>query len=314
MGGCRCSAKLGLNVMKKTYLTIFGLLLNSVLIIAQTTDDLLNMVSEKSKKEFTTATFKTTRLINFHTTEVLGKRCLDFRISHRFGDFNTGAYNAWGVDGGANIRLALEYSHDSRLMIGIGRTSGKKIADAFLKYRLLRQTTKGGGMPVSITLFSGIYHTFLQNVTINGENKYQSIPDRLSYCNQIMIGRKFNSRFSFQLTAAMVHVNLVEKLSDKNDCFIAGAVTRFKFAKRQAITLEYGYRINKYSNDKYYDSFGIGYDLETGGHVFQLHLTNSFGLTEDQYFMYSNTSWENWGIRLGFNISRVFTLQKRIQE
>lgn len=279
------------------------------LINAQNPADLLNLVNEKPKKEYVTATFKTTRLVNFHTVEVLSKRSLDFRISHRFGDFNSGAYNAWGIDGGANIRLALEYCHGSRLMFGVGRTSGKKIADGFLKYRLLKQTTKGGGMPVSVTLYTGIYHTFMQNVIIDGENKYQNISDRLSYCHQIMIARKFSPRFSLQLTGAMVHVNMVDKISDKNDCFIAGVVTRFKFTKRQAITLEYGYRINKYSKEKYYDSFGIGWDVETGGHVFQLHLTNSFGLTEDQYFMYTNTSWDNWGIRLGFNISRVFSLQ-----
>lgn len=298
-----------IKIMNKTIVAFSFFLCISYATFAQSPDDLLNMVAEKPKKEFVSATFKTTRLINFHTVEVLSRRSLDFRISHRFGDFNSGAYNAWGVDGGANIRLALEYCHGSRLMFGVGRTSGKKIVDGFLKYRLLKQTTKGGGMPVSVTLFTSVYHTFMQNVLIDGINKYQSIPDRLSYCNQIMIGRKFNSRFSFQLTGAMVHVNMVDKIFDKNDCFVIGGVTRFKFAKRQAITLEYGYRLNKYSKDKYYDSFGIGYDLETGGHVFQVHLTNSFGLTEDQYYMYTNTSWENWGIRLGFNISRVFSLQ-----
>jgi hypothetical protein len=295
--------------MKKIIVSLSLIIISSSAFFAQSPDDLLNMVADKPAKEFVSATFKTTRLINFHTVEVLSRRSLDFRISHRFGDFNSGAYNAWGIDGGANIRLALEYCHGSRLMFGVGRTSGKKIADGFVKYRLLKQTTKGGGMPVSVTLFSSVYHTFMQNVLIDGVNKYQSIPDRLSYCNQIMIGRKFNSRFSFQLTAAMVHVNLVDKIFDKNDCFVAGAVTRFKFTKRQAITVEYGLRLNKYSKEKYYDSFGIGYDLETGGHVFQIHLTNSFGLTEDQYFMYTNTSWDNWGIRLGFNISRVFSLQ-----
>lgn len=295
--------------MKKIILSLSLITSCSTAFFAQTPDDLLNMVAETPKKEYTTATFKTTRLINFHTVEVLSRRSLDFRISHRFGDFNTGAYNAWGIDGGANIRLALEYCHGSRLMFGVGRTSGRKIADGFLKYRLLKQTTKGGGMPVSVTLFTGVYHTFLQNVIIDGKNKYQTVPDRLSYCHQIMVGRKFSSRFSFQLTAAMVHFNLVDKITDKNDCFVVGGVTRFKFAKRQAITVEYGYRLNKYSNEKLYDSFGIGYDLETGGHVFQIHLTNSFGLTEDQYFMYTNSSWDNWGIRLGFNISRVFSLQ-----
>jgi hypothetical protein len=268
------------------------------------------MLEEKPKKEFTTATFKTTRLINFHTVEVLSKRSLDFRISHRFGDFNSGAYNAWGIDGGANIRLALEYCHGSRLMFGLGRTSSKKIVDGFLKYRLLRQTNSEGGMPISLTLFSSMYNTF-ERSKIAGLDKYTNITDRFSFCNQIMIARKFNSRFSFQFTAAMVHINLVEKITDKNDCFILGGVTRYKFTKRQAVTLEYGYRLNQYSKSKYYDSFGIGYDLETGGHVFQIHLTNSFGLTEDQYFMYTNKSWDNWGIRLGFNISRVFSLQER---
>ncbi len=294
--------------MKNIFITLLTLLTTTQL-FSQSADDLLNMVAETPKKEYTTATFKTTRLINFHTVEVLSKRSLDFRISHRFGDFNSGAYNSWGIDGGANIRLSLEYCHGSRLMMGIGRTSGKKIADAFLKYRLIKQTTKGGGMPFSVTLFSSVYHTFLRVPPVDGNAYYQTISDRLSYCNQIMIGRKFNSRFSFQLTGAMVHVNLVKNITDKNDCFVVGGVTRFKFAKRQAITVEYGYRLNKYSNDKLYDSFGIGYDLETGGHVFQIHLTNSFGLTEDQYFMYTNTSWENWGIRLGFNISRVFSMQ-----
>ncbi|MBA3663582.1 MAG: hypothetical protein H0W61_05155 [Bacteroidetes bacterium] len=293
--------------MRKIKLSLAFLIAVLNVFCQEKAEDLLNFVNEKPKKEFTTATFKTTRLVNFHTVEVLGKRSLDFRISHRFGDFNTGPYNAWGTDGGANIRLSLEYCHDGRFMFGIGRTSTNKIVDGFLKLRLLRQTTNNS-VPVSITLFSGIYQTF-ERANIDGINKYQADADRLSYCHQIMIGRKFNSRFSIQLTGAMVHFNLVENISDKNDCYIVGVVTRFKFAKRQAITLEYGYRINQYSTDKYYDSFGIGYDLETGGHVFQLHLTNSFGLTENQYLMYTNKTWQNWGVRLGFNISRVFSLQ-----
>ncbi len=173
--------------MKNIYISLLALTLSSTIASAQSPDDLLNMVAEKPKKEFVSATFKTTRLINFHTVEVLSKRSLDFRISHRFGDFNSGAYNAWGVDGGANIRLALEYCHGSRFMFGVGRTSGKKIADGFLKYRLLKQTTKGGGMPISLTLFTSVYHTFMQNVLIDGENKYKNVSDRLSYCHQIMI-------------------------------------------------------------------------------------------------------------------------------
>jgi len=272
-------------------------------------EDLLKLVDTVKKKEFVTATFKTTRLINFHTIEVVGKRGLDFRISHRFGDFNTGAYNAWGIDGGANIRLGLEYSHDGRLMFGLGRTSDQKIVDGFVKYRVLRQTTDDRN-PVSITWFSGAYHTF-EHVQVDGYNKYQRATDRLSYCHQVMVARKLSSRLSAQVTMAMVHFNLVDNLTDKNNCYILGGLIRYKFTKRQAVTVEYGHRLNNYSNAKYYDSFAIGYEVETGGHVFQMNFTNSFGLTENQYFMYTTSSWRSWGIRLGFNISRVFTLAKR---
>lgn len=270
-------------------------------------EDLLDLAG-KQDKSFVSATFKTTRLINFHTCEVLGRRCLDFRISHRFADINSGSYNAWGIDGGANVRLSLEYSHDGRLMFGIGRTSEKKMVDAFAKYKLIRQTFENGS-PVSVTLFSGMYHTF-ERKTVDGFNKYQRVSDRLSYCHQVMIARKFTDRFSAQLTAAFVQFNMVDNLSEGNVCWITGIVARYKFTRRQALTLEYGYRLNHYSNNKYYDSFGIGYEIETGGHVFQVNVTNSFGLTENQYFMYTSSSWTNWGIRLGFNISRVFSLQR----
>lgn len=296
------------NTMKKLIYILFCSQLITTAIKAQTTDDLLSLVDEKPKKEFSTATFKTTRNINFHTSEVIGKRCLDFRISHRFGDINSGSYNAWGIDGGANIRLGLEYSHDGRLLFGLGRTSTGKIIDGFLKYRLLRQTTDNS-MPLSITLFSSMYHTF-ERTKVNGENYYKNPTDRMSFCNQIIIARKFNPSFSLELLGGMVHYNMVNKITDKNDCFFVGGVTRIKFTKRQAITLEYAYRLNNYSNTPYYNSLGIGYEVETGGHVFQMHLTNSFGLTENQYFMYTGTKWSNMGVRLGFNISRVFALSR----
>ena len=294
--------------MRIIYFIFFNVLISVLFKAQDNPEDLLKMVEEPIKKEFTSSTFKTTRLVNFHTSEVLNRRSLDFRIAHRFGDINSGAYNAWGIDGGANIRLALEYSHDGRFMFGIGRTSSKKIVDGFMKYQLIRQTTDHS-MPISLTLFSSAYNTF-EIAQISSFNKYQLNIDRLSYCNQLIVARKFNANLSIQLSASMVHFNLVDNLTDDNTVFIGGIVGRYKITSRQAITLEYGYRINKYSSNSYYDSFAIGYDLETGGHVFQVHLTNSFGLTENEYFMYTRTSWSNLGVRLGFNISRVFSLQK----
>lgn len=255
------------------------------------------------------ATFKGTRLINFHTNETAGRRTLDFRIAHRFGPFNAGWYDFYGLDGGASIRLGLEYSFDGRLQFGIGRTSVEKMADGFLKYRLLRQHTRGWKQ-VSVTLLSAAYYTMLKDPdqAVNGFDKYKFWGSRLSYAHQIIIARKFSDRFSLQISPTLVHMNQVERISDLNDAFVLTGATRFKITKRSAITLEYGWRATGYTRTKYYDTLGIGWDIETGGHVFQVFLTNSIGLTEPQFLLRTNNKWSDAGIRLGFNISRVFTI------
>ncbi|CAN5565982.1 DUF5777 family beta-barrel protein [soil metagenome] len=274
-------------------------------------DDPMKILEEASKKERTTtiATFKTTRIINMHTMEVCGKRSLDFRISHRFGPFNSGSYNLWGLDGGASIRLGLEYSHNGRLMFGIGRSSYEKMADGFLKYRLTRQT-EDGHTPISITLFSGMYYTLLKdgNKEANGFDKYEHKTSRMSFAHEVIIGRKFNDKISLQIAPYFLHYNLVDRISDKNDVYGVQGGLRYKFSRSMALTLEYAYNINDYSKTTYYNSFGIGFEVETGGHVFQMHVTNSFGITENQFLARTDTKWDNAGIRIGFNISRVFGL------
>ena len=262
-----------------------------------------------TKSDYTLATFKSTRVINMHSVETVGKRTLDFRISHRFGNFNSGAQNFWGLDGGASIRLGLEYSYDGRLMGGIGRTSTGKMFDGFLKYRWIRQT-EDDKTPLSVTLLAAAYLTHEKDPLkdVNGYDKYQYFSNRMSYAYEVILARKFSPNFSLQIVPYFVHYNLVESISDLNDMYGVQAGMRYKFTKRSAITAEYAYRINDYSRRDYYNSFGIGYELETGGHVFQVHITNSFGIVENQFLPYTDTKWNNAGIRLGFNISRVFTL------
>lgn len=279
---------------------------------AQDTDPmkLLMDMAPSDENEPVTATFKGTRLINQHTIEVGGKRTLDFRIAHRFGTFNTGSYNFWGLDGGASIRMSLEYSYDGRLQFGLGRSSTEKTYDSYLKYRLLRQT-KNNSMPISVTILSGMYYTNLQGsaAVISGVDKFKNTSSRLSFAHQIMIARKFGERLSVQVTPSYVHYNQVDKISDKNDTYAVGALGRYKFTKRTAVTFEYMARVNEFSRTStYYDSMGIGLDIETGGHVFQVHLTNSLGITENQYITKTSDSWAKSGMRLGFNISRAFTL------
>lgn len=280
-------------------------------------DDLLSLVDSVEKpvkKEFTTATFKGTRIINLHTIEVGGPHTLDFRISHRFGELNSGAYNAFGLDGSANIRLGLEYCFDGRLQLGLGRSSYEKLIDGFVKYRLIRQT-EDNKIPISVTLFSGMNYTAIKdlNVSTTGIDKYGFLSSRFSYVHQIIIASKINRNLSLELLPIYVHYNMVEKIKDKNDMYGIAFGGRYKMTKRFALTIEYIFRLNKYSDSfsTFYNSFGLGFDLETGGHVFQVHFTNSFGVDEVQNVPYTSGSWFKGGIRLGFNISRVFAIGVR---
>lgn len=281
-------------------------------------DDLLGMVAgaeTEKKKEFVSATFKGTRLINFHSVELPGKNSLEFRISHHFGDFNTGGYNFWGLDGGASIRLGLEYSKDGRFEVGVGRSSLEKVYDGFLKYKLIRQTLNNK-QPFSLTLFSSLYYTTLRdpNAATSGVDRYQFRSSRLNYCHQIIIARKFSERLSVQVSPVMIHYNLVDLVAQSNDQFIASVAARYKFTKRFAMTFEYGYRLNDRNIGNYFDSMGIGFDLETGGHVFQMFLTNSAGMIEPQYFGRTTSDWRQFGIKLGFNISRMFWIAAKAND
>ena len=278
-------------------------------------DDLTKIMDQAQPKThpLTIATFKGTRIINMHTLETVGKRTLDFRISHRFGEFNSGAENFWGLDGGANIRLGLEYSYNGRFMFGIGRSSREKMIDGFIKYRIIRQT-EDGHVPLSITGLACMFYNSSKNINIinPGDSisyqKYMHQYSRMSYEYELIIGRKFNNKFSLQIAPYLVHFNQVDKISDKNDIYGVSAGMRYKFSRSMAFTVEYAYNINKYSNTTYYNSLGIGFEVETGGHVFQMHIVNSMGIVENQFIPHTEYKWSNAGIRLGFNISRVFTI------
>jgi hypothetical protein len=296
--------------MKKTAIYLLLACISTVAFAQENLSDLLEE-DELEEEKYVSATFKGTRLINLHTIETVGKRTLDFRIAHRFGDFNTGAYNFFGLDGGASLRLGLEYSYNGRLMFGLGRSSIGKLYDGFIKYRLLRQTTDNK-MPISATWVSSINLTAMRdpNSSITGYNKYSFFENRLSYFNQLIIGRKFNESFSLQISPTWIHYNLVEKVTDSNAMYAVAIAARVKLTKRMALTGEYVYRLNKYSDvfSSFYNSASIGIDVETGGHVFQMHFTNSLAMNEVQYIPYTSSNWLKGGIRLGFNISRVFSL------
>jgi opacity protein-like surface antigen len=270
--------------------------------------DLMDMLEEGDEEttEYTYATFKTTRVINGQSIENPPKGALNFVISHHFGRINEGWYEFWGLDQ-ANIRFGFEYGITDWLAIGIGRTSVEKTYDGSLKLKLLRQSKGLRNMPITLSYYGDISCTSLKWTEPERENYFSS---RLEYLHQLLIARKFGSRVSVQLVPTYIHRNLVETADDQNDVWAIGAGGRVKISTRVAITGEYYYVLPGETADDYYNSFSIGVDLETGGHVFQIFLTNSQGLIGQQFIPETTGQWGKGDIHLGFNINRMFQIVK----
>ncbi len=265
---------------------------------------------------FTKATFKSSRLINGHSIERIAPGAMEFRIHHRFGPINGGAYNLWGLDQ-ASIRLGLDFGLTDRLMVGFGRSSFQKTFDGFVKYAILRQGQGKGTSGISMVYLGGMSINSLRWTEPDRDNKFSQ---RLAYVHQLMIARKFNSNLSLQLTPSIIHKNFVDTPEDFNLFPVIGVGGRHKITKRVALTAEYFYRVPISDSDvapnfqDFYNSFSLGVDIETGGHVFQLHITNSIQMVEKGFMTETAGQWGDGGIQFGFNIQRVFILSKNHQK
>ena len=274
-------------------------------ISAQDIDQMLQEATGNST-EYATATFKSTRIINGHSIERMPGGQLDVRIHHRFGRVNSGAYDLWGLDQ-ANIHLGLEYGITDWAMVGIGRGTYEKTYDGFLKFSILRQSRGERNMPVSLSYFASAAVNSMKWEGTGTLNFW----DRVSYVHQLLVARKFNERFSFELNPTYIHRNMVDTELDPNDVWAIGAGTRFKLTKRFSLNAEYYYvipPINDYRTTDTYNSFSIGVDIETGGHVFTIMLTNSVAMIEKGFIAETDGKWKEGAIHLGFNLSRVFAL------
>ena len=290
--------------MNKIFIFL-GLIFISFSGFSQDIDDLLD--SELSvTKEYITATFKSTHIINSHSVAQLKKNHLNFIIYHRFGSISGGISKFFGIDN-ANMRLGFEYALNDWLTIGIGRSNYEKNYDGFIKARLLRQS-KGGKFSSPVTL-AYLASSEIFTRPFNDPSRENYFSSRLTYVHQLLIARKLSENLSLQLMPTVVHKNLVKTVTQMNDLPAIGIGGRYKITKRMAVTFEY-YKSIRLSNEdiQYHDPIGIGIDIETGGHVFQLVLSNS-PLMQEGGFVYgdNNDDFFKGDLHFGFNITRVFS-------
>lgn len=299
--------------MKKLYLLLVCLPLLS---FAQ--DDLLKELEKDSKgTDYTFATFKGTRLVNGHTIETKNKGSLEFIFQHRFGAINGGLYEMFGLDE-AYVRLGLDYGITDNLSVSIGRNSVDKTMDGFVKYKLLHQSKGEKNFPFSLTILEGIAYKLSPKENEEVSPDFENV-DRLAYTSQLLIARKFTTNLSLQLMPTYIHTNAVDQSVTSNDQIALGIGGRLKLSKSVALTTEYYHNFNKGeyyptgSNGNtlpYYNSIGFGVDIETGGHVFQLIMTNGYGLTERAFITETKDDFFGGDIHLGFNVTRTFQLKK----
>ncbi len=269
-------------------------------------DDIMKSLQDSTaRREYVSGTFKSTRVINGHSVEMLGPGVMDVRILHRFGPINQGISQFFGLDQ-ASMRLGFDYGISKNFTIGIGRTTTLKEYDGFLKYRLVQQSKGPGSFPFSIVAVIGMSVQTYNNLDTSKKVSFNS---RTGYYYQAIVGRKFSSHFSMQLSPTLVHRNEVA-IADENDIFALGVGARYKFSKRMALVVDYFYVTNGFPHSQGTNPLSIGIDIETGGHVFQLHFSNTSGMNERAFITQTTNKWGSGEIQFGFNLSRVFNLKK----
>jgi len=289
--------------MKKHILAVYLILFAcSAPLAAQ--EDLLSMLEEEPTTEYVNAAFKTNRVINLHSVENTAAGVMDFKISHRFGFVNGGIKELFGLDN-ASIRFGFEFGLTPRLQVGLGRSSFEKTYDGYFKYKILRQKKGEKNLPITMSVLGSTAIKTTQWPNPDRENYFSS---RLYYNWQLIVGSKLSEKISVQLVPGVVHRNLVRTREESNDVYNIGFGGRVKLSKRIAINAEYIYVLPDQLAPGYRNSLSIGIDLETGGHVFQLHFTNSTSMIEKGYITETVGNWADGGVHFGFNVSRVFTV------
>lgn len=294
-------------IAKPTFLLTgaVALLLSSIA-AAQDEDLLKGVVDTTPKKEYVYNAFKSSRVIMSHSMEMQQPGVLDFRILHRFGNVNSGAGEFFGLDQ-ATIRLGLDYGISNKLSIGVGRGSYKKEIDGFMKYRPVQQSAGANATPFSLLAVAGA--TILTGPFSMPEPHFFS--SRLGYYGQLILGRKFSERLTLQVSPTVLHRNYVDTKADPNDLFATGIGGRVKLSRRVSLNVDYYYVFNQNKALNVHNPLSVGLDIETGGHVFQLHFTNAVGMNERVFLTETTNSWGRGDIQFGFNISRAFQLKKR---
>lgn len=283
--------------MKKVQLIFLALMIP---FLGAAQDDLLDQIDIQDTTNIAEAAFKGLKIVNFESTKMLNKREFYFIVSHRFGSIKNGFDDFFGLDF-ANTRLHFLYGISDGFNVSVSRSSFNKTYDASLKYRLLQQQQN---IPVTVVGYSQVaINTLLEEALIL---RPVDFGDRVSFTQQILVSRKITENLSLQLMPTYFYEGYVDYAPQDNSQFALGLGGRYKVNKRWSINVDYGWHLNRADGSPFVNPLSIGVDIETGGHVFQLHFTNAQPTFESGFLGNAVGDWGDGDIYFGFNLSRVF--------
>jgi hypothetical protein len=295
-----------MNILKKLGFLTLLLFVNNIF----SQDDLLKDIDTEASQEVTSA-FKSLKIINFESTKLVAKKELFLVIAHRFDYIKNGFDDFFGLDN-ANTQIKFAYGLSDRITLQLARSGFEKTYDLSAKYLLINQKTNG--FPFTIVGFNSI--------AINSEMNKNRFPNlqfsnRLTYTAQLLVSRKFSDKLSLQIAPTFFHENTIEDINDSNNVIILpnpqdnsqymiGLGGRYKLTNRLSINADYGLHLNRNKNSIYKNPLSIGMDLDTGGHIFQMHFTNAKAMHETGFMGRTSGDWGKSEIAFGFNLIRVF--------
>jgi hypothetical protein len=299
----------------KRYLILLALVALSISLRAQqkdttkkqsSTDSLLNSMSSDDKQDHTINAFKGTRLIFGQTAVTVKKNNLNFMVLHRFGDIggdNGGGKTAFGLDAVQDVYIGFEYGVSDNFNIDLGRNTVGQLIEGGLKWAVLHQTS-GGGSPVAITLVGDF------GVRPYQGQQYPDFSSRVSYLAQAVFASRLSPDFSVQVSPVYISNNSPQPaLNGVEQQFVTlEAAMKYKVSKHMGIIVDYAHPFSSFRTgaNGFSDPFGAGIEVETGGHVFTLNVSNARAISEINSFSASQSDYGRGQYRLGFTISRMF--------
>lgn len=248
-------------------------------------------------------------LIDQQTIQIPYQGTLEFVIHHRFGTVNNGISDFWGIWGTSNIRLGFNYSIKNNLQVGIGTTRFKRFQDVQVKYNILNQT-RSGRIPVALTFYG--------NIGIDGQNEKfygaeYKFTNRFTYFGQFIVARKFTEALSVQVSPSFLHYNMVDSLID-HDQFGVSAAARYKLTPTMSIIANYDQPLHLKGISEYREftnkskpNFGMGIEISTSTHAFQIFVGSSERLLPQDIIHYNQNNFWDGQFLIGFNITRLWT-------